>query len=589
MKVSVIIATYGRDSCLVNTIRSVLLQDYPDFELLVVDQSADHTPEVENFLRNGDDPRYSYHLITPPSLPAARNFGLARARGEIVIYIDDDVLLDPGFIHAHVKAYGRAERIAAVGGRIRTRGRPLSTHLLAFSASAEWSGGFDFPDEGELDAAQGCNMSFRRSALEEIGGFDPSYEGNALAEEFDTCFRLRRQGHRIRFEPRAGLDHLVAPAGGCRGPGKEVWESSFAFQNEVIFHLKNFGLWLYFLHAFKNHVLPHKYSFAFGTRLRAFFTGVPRGMWFVFFPKKLRSAAVWESNRTGGMTPAASKPGPVSAYIPCYNNAGTVGLTIQGIQNQTHPVDELFVVDDGSTDNSVEVAEGLGVRVIRMGKNKGRGAVRAQAMEAARNEWVLCCDATNRLSANFLETALQWLSSGQIVGVYGRWIDRNPRTAVDRWRARHLFNQEIPHQVDLRSNLCTHGALVRKSAVLRAGNYNGLLRHGEDFDLGVRLLAMGDVVYDPALEVEPVGRNTLFQVMERFARWNRSQIKTYTLANFIESHIVAWRILIPQDLEKRDWPAALISATLPYFAVAYADKRSFNFSAKPTLKRVSAK
>jgi glycosyltransferase involved in cell wall biosynthesis len=281
------------------------------------------------------------------------------------------------------------------------------------------------------------------------------------------------------------------------------------------------------------------------------------------------------------VTPPASKPGPVSAYIPCYNNAGTLGLTIQGIQNQTHPVDELFVVDDGSTDNSVELAEGLGVRVIRMGKNKGRGAVRAQAMEAARNEWVLCCDATNRLSANFLETALKWFSSGQIVAVYGRWIDRNARTAVDRWRARHLFNQEISHQVDLRSNLCTHGTLVRKSAVLRAGNYNGLLRHGEDFDLGVRLLAIGDVVYDPALEVEPVARNTLFQVMERFARWNRAQIKTYTLTNFIESHIVAWRILIPLDLKKRDWSAALISAMLPYFAVAYADKRSFNFSAKP--------
>src|SRR5271154_3445076 len=119
------------------------------------------------------------------------------------------------------------------------------------------------------------------------------------------------------------------------------------------------------------------------------------------------------------MTPSTSGPRPVSAYIPCYNNAGTIGLTIQGIQNQTHPVDELFVVDDGSTDNSVDVAEDLGVRVIRMGKNKGRGAVRAQAMEAARNEFVLCCDATNRLSANFLETALKWFSSEQVVGVYG--------------------------------------------------------------------------------------------------------------------------------------------------------------------------
>jgi hypothetical protein len=114
--------------------------------------------------------------------------------------------------------------------------------------------------------------------------------------------------------------------------------------------------------------------------------------------------------------------------------------------------------------------------------------------------------------------------------------------------------------------------------VLRAGNYNGLLRHGEDFELGVRLLAIGDVVFDPALEIEPLVHNTLFQVMERHARWNRASIETYTLNNFIDNHIVAWKILIPSDLEKRDWPAALISAMLPYFSAAYADKRSFKFS-----------
>jgi glycosyltransferase involved in cell wall biosynthesis len=282
------------------------------------------------------------------------------------------------------------------------------------------------------------------------------------------------------------------------------------------------------------------------------------------------------------MTPSTCESRAVSAYIPCYNNAKTVGLTIQGIQNQTHPVDELFVIDDGSTDNSADVVEGLGVRVIRMGKNKGRGAVRAQAMEAARNEFVLCCDATNRLSANFLETAIKWFSSELVVGVSGRWCDRHTRNAIDRWRARHLFQQDLPQKVKHRSDFATYGAMVRKSTVLRAGNYNCLLRHGEDFDLGTRLLAMGDVVCDPALEVEPVAHNTLFQVMERFARWNRASIKNYTLNDFIESHVLAWKILIPRDLEKQDWPAALISATLPYFSVAYADKKSVKLPTKST-------
>ncbi len=278
----------------------------------------------------------------------------------------------------------------------------------------------------------------------------------------------------------------------------------------------------------------------------------------------------------------------VSAYIPCYNNARTIGLAIQGIQNQTRPVDEIFVIDDGSTDNSAAVVEGLGVRVIRMEQNQGRGAARACAMETAQNELVLCCDGTNRLSANFLETALKWFSNDQVLGVYGRFFDRQAKTAVDRWRARHLFQQDEIHVPKLRDNLSTYGAVLRKSGVLKVGNYDTRLRHGEDYELGIRLLKTGDVIFDPALEIEPVISNTLFQVMERFSRWSRATIKTYTLNSFLNSHILAWRILIPKDLEKGDWPAALISATLPYFSFAYAEKKSFTFSIKPKSKNASA-
>jgi glycosyltransferase involved in cell wall biosynthesis len=285
--------------------------------------------------------------------------------------------------------------------------------------------------------------------------------------------------------------------------------------------------------------------------------------------------AVW--SRLKNM-PAPLEPKRVSAYIPCYNNAQSVGLAIQGIQNQTHPVDELFVVDDGSTDHSLDVVERLGVPVIRMGSNQGRGAVRAQAMEAARNEFVLCCDATNRLAANFLEGALAWFTSEEILAVYGRWFDRNARTTIDRWRARHLFQQDIVQQVAHGRDLSTHGAVVRKSAALKAGNYNRLLHHGEDFELGIRFLELGDVIFDPSLEVGPVVSNTYFQVMERYSRWNRSAMKNYTLRDFFNSQVVAWKIMIPRDVKNRDWRTALISASVPYFSFAHAEKRSLRWT-----------
>jgi GT2 family glycosyltransferase len=302
MKASVIIATYGRDAVLVETIRSVFLQDCPDFELLVIDQTATHTPEVESFLKSVDDARYSYYLISPPSLPAARNFGFASSSGEVVVFIDDDVLLEPDFIRAHLDVYDQGSEVAAVGGRVRTSGEETSPHLYRLEHDGSWTGGFDFSGAGDLETVRGCNMSFRRSALEKIGGFDVSYEGNALREESDVCFRLRHLGYKIRFEPRAALDHLVAPRGGCRDI---LWTSPLYYQNEALFCVKNLGFRHFALFvggALKNHVLPHKRSFQFWTRLNAFSTGVARGLWRAFFPRKWRTAVLFQSNRSATLS-----------------------------------------------------------------------------------------------------------------------------------------------------------------------------------------------------------------------------------------------------------------------------------------------
>jgi glycosyltransferase involved in cell wall biosynthesis len=96
----------------------------------------------------------------------------------------------------------------------------------------------------------------------------------------------------------------------------------------------------------------------------------------------------------------------VSAYIPCYNNIDTIAEAVNSIRRQKVAVGELFVIDDGSTNGSAEVVESMGVRVIRNERNLGRGAVRNRAMTEAKNELVLCCDATNILTPDFLEKAL---------------------------------------------------------------------------------------------------------------------------------------------------------------------------------------
>jgi glycosyltransferase involved in cell wall biosynthesis len=84
----------------------------------------------------------------------------------------------------------------------------------------------------------------------------------------------------------------------------------------------------------------------------------------------------------------------VTAYIPVYNGAEFVGPNIEGLLSQTHPFDEILVIDDGSTDATAEIASGYkGVTVIRHAKNKGVAGGRNTALAAARNELVAAFDA----------------------------------------------------------------------------------------------------------------------------------------------------------------------------------------------------
>jgi glycosyltransferase involved in cell wall biosynthesis len=256
----------------------------------------------------------------------------------------------------------------------------------------------------------------------------------------------------------------------------------------------------------------------------------------------------------------------VSAYVPCFNNEATVAQAVRSIQRQTVPVAELFVVDDGSTDHSVRVVKSLGVRVITHDQNLGRGRVRARAIQEAQRELVLSCDATMALPPDFVERARSWFESEQVAAVFGRVVAPCPSTLADRWRARHLFKSNAEVLVDRHASLATGGALMRKSLVRQAGNFNPLLRAGEDRDLGERLLWLGlEVVFDPGLQIEPLDQNTLAQVLERYRRWNAAGSARGGLRAYLSQIGYSFKVMVREDLREKDFAGALISLLCPHY------------------------
>ena len=212
----------------------------------------------------------------------------------------------------------------------------------------------------------------------------------------------------------------------------------------------------------------------------------------------------------------------ISAYIPCFNNEATITRVIQSIQLQTYPVKELFLINDGSTDRSADIAKEMGVSVISQPSNLGRGAARARAMEEAKYELVLCCDATKTLDCNFVKNALCWFEEERVAAVFGALTQASPITVTERWRGRHLFPHFYSYSSVRSSFFPTFGALVRKSSVLEVGNFNNLLRHNEDAELGQRLLASGyDVISDSNLTIIDINNDSLARILERYWRWNK--------------------------------------------------------------------
>ena len=216
---SVAIPTLGRERELVATITSVLAQDPPADQLLVVDQSPAHDTETERALRAlAVAGRIRWIRQPVPNLPMARNTALRASTSDVVIFIDDDVLLDARFVSNHLRNYIDSE-VVGVAGRIRQKGP-----LLPPGRRTTWAIWEDYKYL-QLDgttrvepiaAFRGCNHSVRRSAILALGGYDENYIGWAFREDTDAALRLWRAGGKIVSDPSAALYHLEATSGGCR-------------------------------------------------------------------------------------------------------------------------------------------------------------------------------------------------------------------------------------------------------------------------------------------------------------------------------------------------------------------------------------
>lgn len=289
--VTVAIPTFRREQELIDTINDVLVkQTLKNLELIVIDQTPEHTEKVQRQLNAIKDNRFKYYKTTPPSVTAARNFALNSANAPYIIFLDDDVILDRNLVKEFLETFTEYPDISAVAGRVLQAGFPIKKDVLRFDKYATSHGVFTATEPNYTNAFPGGNCALKISDTLSLGGFDTRYKGNAFREENDLSLRMANSGLKIYFNPRAVLTHLAAPYGGNRVK-THIYDNPGFYKNELFFTLR-FAEKGYKIEAlrkkYRDYCLSVRHKQAW-IRRYYFYVGLVVAIWRIFFGKNFVS------------------------------------------------------------------------------------------------------------------------------------------------------------------------------------------------------------------------------------------------------------------------------------------------------------
>ncbi|MEU7073648.1 glycosyltransferase [Streptomyces narbonensis] len=221
-RTSVVVATRERPEQLARALDSLLAQDHPDHELIVVD-NAPRTTDTHDLVTGKYADRVRYVREDTPGLAVAHNTGAAAAEGEVLAFTDDDVIADPHWLTALTEPFAADPGLGCVTGLILPArlGTPAQVLLESHGGFAKgFAPRLYDPARPPADEplfpftagsfGSGANMAFRASALRRAGGFDPATGTGTPARGGDDLYAfvaVLSAGFRLRYTPEALVWH----------------------------------------------------------------------------------------------------------------------------------------------------------------------------------------------------------------------------------------------------------------------------------------------------------------------------------------------------------------------------------------------
>ena len=219
--ITLIICTYNREKYIGPLLDSVAKNDYPttDYEIVLVDNNCtDNTRGVcEQFATAHPEITLRYVVETEQGLSAARNKGIKEAKGDIIIYVDDDALVDADYIRIYAEHFAAHSETMAAGGPIEPLYETEEPKWMSPYTKALLTAWMNYGDKvreypnGRYPG--GGNAAYRKVVFDKVGLFNTELgrKGSALlaSEEKDIFDKMHVLGMQVLYLPTPILHHII--------------------------------------------------------------------------------------------------------------------------------------------------------------------------------------------------------------------------------------------------------------------------------------------------------------------------------------------------------------------------------------------
>jgi len=263
LSISLIICTRNRVQDLRDCLDSLIQQTHTIDEIIIVDSSDNHLTRKlsEDYKTRTEIPLKYIH--TSPGLTKQRNIGISMANGDIVTFLDDDVILESNYFKEILDAFNSSPGIVAAGGNItnstRLSGPKKLFHNIFLLGNQNVKKGYmqksgysndvafnKIAKMTETEILSGCNCSFKKEILDNHL-FDEFFDEYGLSEDVEFSYRVSKgKGHKMVITPFAKLIHKESPV--ARAGYKKLFEMRIV--NRYYIFIKHVKMknsdWIYF-------------------------------------------------------------------------------------------------------------------------------------------------------------------------------------------------------------------------------------------------------------------------------------------------------------------------------------------------------